>query len=151
VLHEASKGQLTQKQAAEQLGMTERQARRLVARVRAIGDRAVVHGLRVRMSNRRIDPKAEQRAMAELSQPACRDFGPTYAAEHLGKHLGLRVGKDTVRKWMIRAGLWRSRNVPPWKCMLGGSGVLALANWCSGTHPCTTGWRDVANACIWSR
>lgn len=109
VLHEASKRQITQRQAAEQLGVTERQVRRLVARMRAVGDRTVVHGLRGRPSNRRIDPKMERRALAELSQAECRDFGPTYAAEHVRKQLGLQVGKDTVRKWMIGAGLWRSR------------------------------------------
>lgn len=109
VLHEAEKGQIRQRQAAEQLGITERQVRRLLARLRSIGDRAVIHGLRGRASNRRIEPKVERRAIAELSKPECCDFGPTYAAEHVNKRLRIRVGKDTVRKWMIRAGLWRSR------------------------------------------
>ena len=109
VLHEADKRRITQKQAAEQLGITERQVRRLVARLRAVGDRAVMHGLRGRASNRRVDPKVERRAVAELSKPQCRDFGPTYATEHVSKHLGIQVGRDTLRKWMISAGLWRSR------------------------------------------
>ena len=109
VLHEAERGQITQRQAAEQLGITERQVRRLVARLRVVGDRAVIHGLRGQRSNRRIDPKVERRAVAELSKRECRDFGPTYAAEHLGTRLGIEAGKDTVRKWMMGAGLWRSR------------------------------------------
>ena len=46
VLHEAEKRCITQRQAAEQLGITERQVRRLLARLRALGDRAVLHGLR---------------------------------------------------------------------------------------------------------
>ena len=74
-----------------------------------VGDRAVMHGLRGRASNRRIDAKVERRVVAELSKPQCRDFGPTYAAEHVSKRLGMAVGKDTIRKWMISAGLWRSR------------------------------------------
>jgi biotin operon repressor len=109
VLHEANQRRITQKQAAEQLGITERQVRRLVVRLRAIGDRAVVHGLRGRKSNRRIDSRVERRAVAELKKPQCRDFGPTYAAEHVSKQLAIQVGKDTMRKWMIGAGLWRSR------------------------------------------
>ena len=52
VLHEARQGQLTQKQAAEQLKVSERQLRRLLKRFRAAGDRAVIHGLRGRLSNR---------------------------------------------------------------------------------------------------
>lgn len=109
VLHEASKRQITQRHAAEQLGITERQVRRLLARMRTVGDLAVVHGLRDRRSNRRIDSKVEQRAVAELSKPECRDFGPTYGAEHVRKQLGIQAGKDTVRQWMISAGLWLSR------------------------------------------
>lgn len=109
VLHEASKRQITQQRAAAQVGLSERQVRRLIAQMRQVGDRAVVHGLRGRASNRRIDRKIERRAVAELSKPACRDFGPTYAAEHVSKQLGIRIGKDTVRKWMIGAGLWQSR------------------------------------------
>src|SRR5690349_14493097 len=99
VLHEAEKRQITQQQAAEQLGITERQVRRLVARLRVVGDRAVVHGLRGRASNRRIDPKIERSAVAELGKPECQDFGPTYAAEHVRKRLRVQASKDTVRKW----------------------------------------------------
>jgi biotin operon repressor len=109
VLHEASERQITQQQAAEQLGLSERQVRRVMARMRTVGDRAVVHSLRGRASNRRIDRKTERRAIAELGKPECHDFGPSYATEHVGKQLGIRIGKDTVRKWMIGAGLWRGR------------------------------------------
>jgi len=55
-----------------------------------VGDRAVVHGLRGR-------GQAEQRAVNELSKPECRDFGPTYAAEHLSKHFGI-TPQPTARK-----------------------------------------------------
>jgi DNA-binding Lrp family transcriptional regulator len=109
VLHEAGKGQITQKQAGEQLGLSERQVRRLVGRLHAVGDRAILHGLKGRVSNRRIEGKTERRAVAELRKPECRDFGPTYAAEHVSQRLGIKIGKDTVRKWMMTAGLWQSR------------------------------------------
>jgi biotin operon repressor len=109
VLHEASKRQITQRQAGEQLGLSERQVRRLLQKLRSVGDRAVVHGLKGRASNRRISAKAERRAMSELSKPECRDFGPTYATEHICKRLGISVGKDTMRKWMVTAALWQSR------------------------------------------
>ena len=102
VLTEAKKGLITQAQAASQVGISERQVRRLVRQLRAIGDRAAVHGLRGRPSNRRIDSEAQRLAIAELSREECRDFGPTFAAEHVGKLLGQNVGRDTVRKRMIR-------------------------------------------------
>lgn len=108
VLHELSKGQLTQKEAGSQLQLSTRQVRRLMVRYREAGDRSVMHGLRGRPSNRRIDASTEERAISELKKPECRDFGPTFAAEHLGKILQLQLGKDTVRKWMMAAGLWKA-------------------------------------------
>src|SRR3954454_8863742 len=98
VLHEASKGQLTQKQAAAQLNLSERQIRRLTASLRKRGDRAVVHGLRGRASNRRMSPELAQRAIEELSRQECHDFGPTFASQHVSRQLGINVGRDTVRK-----------------------------------------------------
>jgi len=109
VLHETSKEQITQKQAAEQLKLSERQVRRLLAKLRTRGDAAVVHGLRGRASNRKTSEELELRAIEELRREECRDFGPTFAAEHVSKVLGIEVGRDTIRKWLIAAGLWQSR------------------------------------------
>jgi transposase len=109
VLHEVERGQLTQKQAAEQLKLSERQVRRLAGKLRRQGDAAVVHGLRGRASNRRTSAETERRAVEELRRDQCRDFGPTFAAQHVSKLLGIGVSRDTVRKWMIAAGLWQSR------------------------------------------
>ena len=110
VLHELSKGQLTQKQAGVQLKLSERQIRRLMVRYKETGDRSVIHRLRGRPSNRRIANGEQDRALVELNKPECRDFGPTFAAEHLGKTLALQVGKDTVRQWLMAAGLWKANN-----------------------------------------
>lgn len=109
VLHEVSKRQITQKQAAEQLKLSERHVRRLVRSLKQRGDVAVVHGLRGRASNRKTSGECERRAIEELSREECRDFGPTFAAEHVSKQLGMEVGRDTIRKWLIAAGLWQSR------------------------------------------
>ncbi|MGO6930107.1 ISNCY family transposase, partial [Rhizobium ruizarguesonis] len=37
------------------------------------------------------------------------DFGPTLAAEKLAERDGLRVSRETLRSWMVDAGLWLSR------------------------------------------
>src|SRR5689334_17419787 len=121
VLTEAKDELITQKQAAEQLQLSERQIRRLLRSLRQIGDRAVLHGLRGRSSNRKTSVEVEQRAIAELRDNGqCHDFGPSYATEHVRKTLEIQVSKDTVRKWMITAGLWQSRkrkveDVHPWR------------------------------------
>src|SRR5258707_3798793 len=36
------------------------------------------------------------------------DLGPTLATEHLAQE-GLPVSRETLRKWMAKAGLWRPR------------------------------------------
>jgi predicted transcriptional regulator of viral defense system len=50
----AKKKLITQKQAAEEIGVTERQVRRLLRKLRRKGDRAVIHELRGRASNRKL-------------------------------------------------------------------------------------------------
>jgi hypothetical protein len=120
VLHEVVQGKLKQTEAAEQLKLSTRQVRRLAKKMGSLGDRAVVHGLQGRGSNRAISAKTVSRCLDELRKPECRDFGPTYAAEHLQKKLEVKVGRDTVRKWMVTAGMWRVRSrkltsVHPWR------------------------------------
>jgi DNA-binding Lrp family transcriptional regulator len=71
-LRKAKKKLITQKQAAEEIGVTERQVRRLVRKLRRKGDRAVIHELRGRASNRKLPAEMEQRAIAVLSDPVYR-------------------------------------------------------------------------------
>ena len=73
------------------------------------GDKAVIHGLRGKPSNRRIEEDMEQKALQVLSRPVYEGFGPTLAAEYLGKKHGIEASKETVRKWMIRGKLWRAK------------------------------------------
>jgi hypothetical protein len=56
-LKKAKKGLITQRQAAEELGQSERHIRRLLAELSAEGDLAVAHQLRGRRSNRKLDEK----------------------------------------------------------------------------------------------
>src|SRR5207249_5468012 len=84
VLHEVRQGHLTQRQAGEQLGLTDHWVRRLLVRVKKEGDRGVVHRLRGRVSNRRLPEKVRRQAL-KLVQAQYRDFGPTLACEYLAK------------------------------------------------------------------
>jgi hypothetical protein len=47
-LKKAKKGLITQKQAAEEIGVTERQVRRILAAIKKRGDKAVIHAARGR-------------------------------------------------------------------------------------------------------
>jgi transposase len=109
VLEQRQGGQLSQAQAAAQLGVCARQVRRIEARYRSEGDAGLVHQGRGRASNRRVSEPLRERAVACLLQADWRDFGPTFAAEKLAELEGIVVGRETVRRWMIEAGLWRPR------------------------------------------
>jgi transposase len=108
-LKKAKKKLITQKQAAEELGITERHVRRLLRALKRRGDKAVVHALRGLPSNRKIVADTEQAAVAILRRPVYRGFGPTLASEYLAKKHGIAVSRETVRRWMIQAKLWRAR------------------------------------------
>ena len=107
-LKKAKKKLITQKQAAEELGITERHVRRLLRELKRRGDKIVAHGLRGLPSNRKLSADTEQKAVAILSQPVYRGFGPTLASEYLAKKHDIEVSRETVRQWMIGAKLWRA-------------------------------------------
>ena len=107
-LKKAKDKKTTQRQAAGELKISERQVRRLLSKLRKVGDKAVVHGLRGR-SNRKIKEEDKAKVIEVLSRPVYKGFGPTLACEYLGKKHQLEVSKETVRKWMREAGLWKAR------------------------------------------
>ncbi|MGH8338275.1 MAG: hypothetical protein ACRETL_15960 [Gammaproteobacteria bacterium] len=119
-LKPARKGRITQRKAAEERKLGERQVRRLLEKLQKRGDKAVIHGMVGRRSNRRIEEAIQQKAVRILSADVCRGFAPTFASEHRsGKH-GIEVSRETVRKWMIGAQPGRAKKegvepVHPWR------------------------------------
>jgi transposase len=93
-------------EAAELLELSYRQGKRIWARYRGGGAKALQHGNCGRVSNRAYAAKFRA---AVLGQVKARygDFGPTLAAEHLASDDGLEVRAETLRRWMKEAGLWR--------------------------------------------
>ena len=75
-LKKADRKLITQKQAAQQIGLSERQVRRLLAKLRGQGDQPVIHAARGRCSNRKISAQVEKQAVAILSQPEYAGLGP---------------------------------------------------------------------------
>ena len=107
-LKKAKKGVITQRQAAAELGQSERHVRRLLKRLKGKGDGGLVHALRGRQSNRKLDEKTKQKALEILGRDVYRGFGPTLAAEYLASKHGIHAGRETVRGWMIEGKLWRA-------------------------------------------
>jgi len=95
-LKKAKKKLITQREAAEELGVSVRHVKRLLYALKKRGDKAVVHGLRGKASNRRIEEKIEREAVKILSAPVYEGFGPTLAAEYLGNQHGIRASVGAV-------------------------------------------------------
>jgi transposase len=107
-LKKARKGLVTQREAAEEIGQSERHVRRLLNRLKGKGDGALMHALRGRRSNRKLDEKTKQKALEILRRDVYRGFGPTLAAEYLDSKHDIQAGRETVRTWMIEGKLWRA-------------------------------------------
>jgi len=108
VLHEVQGGHLRQGEAAGHLGISDREVRRLLVRIEEQGDGGVVHRLRGKASNRRLPESLRTRAL-KLVKAKYRDFGPTLACEYLAKEHAVEVSKETLRQWMMAAGLRRGK------------------------------------------
>jgi transposase len=107
LLRELERGELRQVAAAQRMKLTDRQVRRLLQRWREQGDRAVIHRLRGRPSNRKFAVSFQRKVLARVGQRYA-DFGPTLAAEHLAQE-GLALSRETLRNWMTQAAFWRPR------------------------------------------
>src|ERR1700738_3872938 len=129
VLHEIRQKQITQKEAARRLKISDRHIRRLLVGLRKLGDRAVLHGLRGRPSNRRLAARLELKILRRVRQRYA-DFGPTLATEHLAQE-GLSVSRETLRKWMVKASLWcprsqRGKKIHVWRERRASFGELVM-------------------------
>jgi len=118
VLSRVKAGALRLVAAATMLDVSYRQAKRLLRRYRAGGAKGLRHGSVGRPSNRTTAAATRARALALIREKYGGTvdvrFGPTLAAEHLATEDGLRVDHETLRRWMLAAGLWsRARKRSP--------------------------------------
>ncbi|KKC23815.1 ISNCY family transposase [Sphingomonas sp. SRS2] len=95
--------------AATLLGLTRRQVGRLLTRLRADGPEGLISRKRGRPSNRRHSDAFRERALA-LVREHYHDFGPTLATEYLAERHDVVISNESLRKWMISAGLWKDRD-----------------------------------------
>jgi transposase len=118
VLARVKAGDLSLRAASAVMGVSYRQAKRLWKRFRRRGAIGFRHGHPGRRSNRRTAAARRRRVLALVKREFGGDatharFGPTLAAEHLAEDYGLVVHHETLRRWMLEAGLWsRVRRAP---------------------------------------
>lgn len=118
VLARVAAGTLTVGSAATLMGVSYRQAKRLYRRYRAKGAKGLKHRSAGRVSNRAAPRRLRTRVLTlirkKYSGGVDERFGPTLAAEHLASEDGVTVDHETLRRWMLAAGLWsRARKRSP--------------------------------------
>ena len=147
-LKRAQDGVITQRQAAEKMGVSDRWVRKLLVRMKTDGDggcRARTAGPVVEPADRRADAgagggAAEAAGVARLRADV-RQRAVGQAARHRGQQGdGARMddGGGAVEGATAQTGR---------ECISGGRDGAATANWCSGTPRITTGWKAEANRC----
>jgi transposase len=108
VMGRVKAGSLSLGEACQMLGISYRQGKRIWARYREGGAKALQHGNCGRVSNRAYSEKFRQTVLRRVKE-RYEDFGPTLAAEHLASEDQMRVHAETLRGWMKQAGMWRGQ------------------------------------------
>lgn len=67
-----------------------------------------MHRSRGRGSNRKIPQEIKDQVL-ELYRQNYEGFGPTLAQEKLHEREGISISDETLRIWLLRAGLWKKR------------------------------------------
>jgi transposase len=91
---------LSQGAAAERLGLSVRQFKRLVRSWKREGDGGLVSRQRGRASHNRLGDEVRSR-ICGLLRDKYADFGPTLAAEKLLELEGIAVSRETIRQMQI--------------------------------------------------
>lgn len=99
---------LTQAKAASLMGLSVRQVKRLCRGYKGQGIEGLVSRQRGRPSNRKLSDDIQAYAV-QIVRQRYGDFGPKLAHEKLVEIHGVRVGRETLRKWLIEAGVWITR------------------------------------------
>ena len=99
---------LAQKEAAQLLGMSVRQVKRLWRTYRKEGAKGLVSKKRGRSSNHHWDAGVIQEVLDVLKKKYS-GFGPTLAHEKLVEIERIQISRESVRKLMVAEGMWKVR------------------------------------------
>lgn len=91
--------------ASNLLKLSVRQVKRLKAKVKQFGPKALIHESRGKPSNRKM-PEKERETIAEILKQKYPDFKPTFASEKLFENHNIKRDPKTIRAIMIEENLW---------------------------------------------
>ncbi|MDO8570149.1 MAG: ISNCY family transposase [Candidatus Daviesbacteria bacterium] len=99
---------ITNGEAAKKLRLSIRHIQRLKLEVRKHGVEALVHHLKGKPSNHKLNQIVKGEALS-LIEEKYSDFHPTLASEKLEEYHNLYINPETLRLWMIEKMLWKGR------------------------------------------
>jgi transposase len=108
VIQRIEEKRLKQKEAAEMLRVSERHVRRMLRAYRQVGTEGLVSKRRGKPSNNQLNEGVKQQVI-DLIYSQYPDFGPTLAHEKLTEKHSMKLSVETVRKLMIKEGLWKPK------------------------------------------
>ena len=101
ILHKVMDKRLTQLEAAKMLELSVRHTRRIIKKIRAKGDEAIIHGNRGKISPGKL-PQSIEKEIVLLLKKKYYDFGPTFAAEKLFELEKIKISKEKLRQIMVQ-------------------------------------------------
>ena len=105
VIQKVLEKEVRQKEASEILGISIRQVKRVVKRIRKEGEAGVIHKLRGRKSSNSKDVK-DKKKILNICLGKYNGFGPTLTSEKLFEIDKIKISKETLKQWLIEEGLW---------------------------------------------
>ena len=113
VLNEVEKGKMVMGEAAEVLGLSERQGWRLLAAYREEGAAGLAHGNRGRKPIHTLREEVRKRVV-EFAQKKYQGFNHQHMTEELVEQEGLELSRSTVRRILLGVGVRspRTRRAP---------------------------------------
>jgi len=140
VLNDLEAGIVISTEAAELLGLSVRQVRRLRAAYRQRGAAALAHGNRGRRPRHALDPAVAARVV-ELATSTYAGFNRQHLTEMLAEHHGIVLSRPTVHRILSVAGspAFATGGQPGIDSV--GTAIRARACCSRSTAAATTGWR----------
>ncbi len=108
VLQKIMDRQVSQVDGARIMGISDRQVRRMIKKIRGNGIASIVHQSRGKPSPKKMDKELREKTLC-LYEEKYPDFGPTFAHEKLRDHHGIQISRETLRQWLILDNLWQVR------------------------------------------
>jgi transposase len=112
VISEVEEGYVKVREAAEVLGLSQRQIYRIKARVEKEGMRGIIHRSKGKKAPRWLEEKIRDK-IDHLYKTKYRGFNLTHMTEYLNEEEGIKVSRESVRQILLKKGSYVKKKKYP--------------------------------------